>query len=127
MRPFSLEQAKQGKKVVTRDGREFMYGAHNPNASKMERLVGWIGVGGGQLVVSSWSEEGKGFTNYDSSADLFMATEKKTVYIGLYKPNKPDDKFGLYATHALYGKREAEIWYSASATLIEVIEREIEV
>ena len=53
MRPFSLEQAKQGKKVVTRDGREFMFGAHNPNASKMERLVGWIGVGGGQLVVSS--------------------------------------------------------------------------
>lgn len=81
MRPFSLEQAKQGKKVVTRDGREVKQFTMFENVS--DGYVKLWGVVGNS--VRGWFDGGRYMTSeVEHSLDLFMATEKKTVWVKVY-------------------------------------------
>lgn len=79
MKPFNLEEAKAGKKVVTRDGREYKFGAHNPEAKEDHRLVGWIDNG-----LHTHYETGEFARLYgQSNNDLFMAEEE--VWANVYR------------------------------------------
>ena len=120
MKPFNLEEAKAGKKVVTRDGIE------------VAQLTEFNGIGDFCLfgvvngVLKSWNKRGEEWRNNKSSNDLFMATEKKTVYIGVYKPFNPNGYIKLLVSHGQYSRSEVSTLYQGSGTLIEVIEREVE-
>lgn len=80
MKPFNLEQAKQGKKVVTRFNKDFTFGGYNPNAIERQRVFGW--VDGKAITVGV---DGLEYTAVRTTNDLFMATENKTVWVNVYE------------------------------------------
>lgn len=89
MKPFNLEAAKAGAKLVTRDGREVTE-FHHFEADRGNYPC--IVVIAGQRI--SYSKDGR-YTLYsgERTADLFMATVTRTVYVNVYestKRNSPD-------------------------------------
>ena len=98
MKPFNLEQAKQGKKVVTRDGQEVKQFTVFDGVSSSYVSV-WGVVGG---AVRGWLENGRFLSaNQDHHLDLFMATEKKTMYIAVADDNT-GNRFNLRLTSNAY-------------------------
>jgi len=80
MKPFNLEAALNGAKVVTRDGREVSQLVWFDCANKhcLQGVIGdWL---------FSWTFEGKfmGDEIEDHDKDLFMATTKHEGWINLY-------------------------------------------
>ena len=76
MKPFSLEQAKAGAPLVTRDGREAVFIAHVPEARESDRIVFRVGE--------------RIYTSYESGAyDLFMAPVKRKVWLAIQGPTEP--------------------------------------
>lgn len=69
LEPFDLERAQKGDKVVTRDGREYTFGAYNKDAAIDYHIVGWIGI-----VGCSHNKYGHHTIGIDSDDDLFMAS-----------------------------------------------------
>lgn len=114
MKPFNLEEAKAGKKVVTRDGREFIYAGYNPKVKPDRVIVGWVDGNTSAVGVDGhYLPDGR-----ESNYDLFMATETNTVWIHVYHP------FGVK------GKVFAEVVYKQPkpySTTIEIIPIEFEV
>lgn len=84
--PFNVEKAKAGRKVVTRDGSEFVFGGYNPNAEEYHQVVGWIGT-----CVIVCSKDGKQFRNKASSLDLFLVAETKTMWIAICREENCDE------------------------------------
>ena len=80
-KPFNLEEALNGAKVVTRDGLEVK------ELTKFEGLVGGpiAGVMGG--VLNTWTEQGKYYKDKESNSDLFLAAEPQRVYVNVYYLN----------------------------------------
>jgi hypothetical protein len=81
MKPFDLEKALAGAKVVTRDGREVtqltrfdVYGNYP--------LIGII-----NKQRESFQLNGQFGDNKESNWDLFMAPEKKSIWINVYEDN----------------------------------------
>lgn len=75
LKPFDLEEAKAGKKVVTRNGRPFVYGGVNPNSSfKNEQVLGWL-----DGHVKSYLIDGKFSVYGDTEYDLFMLDEPESI------------------------------------------------
>ena len=93
MRPFNLEEYLKNptKKVITRSGNEVRIVC-------TDRNVEYHGVNYPILALVKYpnnnnregvtvlTKEGKAY-NFDSDADLFFATEKKSGWINLYKMN----------------------------------------
>lgn len=80
MKPFDLEAAKAGKKLVTRDGREARFVAHVPECGVANRVLAYIS---GQRAIFDFYESGK-FATSESAHDLFMAPERITRYVNLF-------------------------------------------
>lgn len=81
MKPFNLEAALRGEKVITRDGREVTqlvkFTIDNP---QYEAIYGVLGE-----VVTGWHVNGKYFkANEESAADLFMYEEPE---LAIWKPS----------------------------------------
>ena len=73
MKPFNLEAALAGAKVVTRDGREVKIAGYNPDGLEYSTVLAWVS----QSVISS-RKDGKYHPLSDNDNDLFMApTERK--------------------------------------------------
>ena len=69
MKPFNLEAALAGAKVVTRDGNKVEIGCYNKDYNS---LLGWI-----DRVAYTWTGGGKSVRS-DDTEELFMApTERK--------------------------------------------------
>jgi len=79
MKPFNLEEAKAGKPLVTRDGRSAKFIAHLPSALSNWQVVAYVSNAG---AVASYNEAG--LCNGANTIDLFMASEKKTVWVNVY-------------------------------------------
>ena len=77
-KPFNLQEALEGKPVVTRDGQLVKIGAYNPDATKTHRVVGWI-----EGNASSWYENGSYDNDEVHIRDLFMAPETMDVWVVL--------------------------------------------
>lgn len=83
MKPFNLEEAKAGKPLITRDGRDAKFIAHVPECAPSFRLICLIDGCG---HVTDYCENGSKFPEpRDSREDVFMKTVKTTVYVNLYK------------------------------------------
>ena len=70
MKPFDLDKALAGARVVTRDGRPVKIAGYNPEFKESARILGWIGIDS----ICSWNSVGK-YRNYElpSEFDLFIA------------------------------------------------------
>lgn len=78
MIPFNLEEAKTGKPVVTRDGRR-MIELQIFNSEVHRPVVGII-----DARVLTFTREGKLLEGRDSNTDLFMAPERKSIWVNVY-------------------------------------------
>lgn len=83
MKPFDLEAAKNGAKIVSRDGRNVKFIAYVPEIKSSYKLICFIE---GDNYTNHFNSDGSFDTNYrESSSDLFMATTKKTGYVHIYE------------------------------------------
>lgn len=77
-KPFNLEEALNGAKVVTRDGREVTQLHKFITIDKM-KLFGVI-----DEQVYCWDENGKNLFADKIEYDLFIAVETKSVWVNMY-------------------------------------------
>lgn len=84
MKPFNLEEAKAGKAVVTRDGREVRFIAHVPEANESQQVI--VLVANSSNIAMS-HEDGRIWGSFESELDLFMAPEKVSGWMNLYRDN----------------------------------------
>ena len=80
MKPFNLEEAKAGKPVCTRDGRDVRIICFDKRDAQypIVALLSEIGI----EAVALYHQNGK---TGNSDKDLFMKPEKKTGWINIYK------------------------------------------
>lgn len=79
LKPFDLEKALKGEKVVTRDGREVFDIAHFPHKTGEFRVYGVL-----EEIVVTFTEEGSWMGDTKSHEDLFMALKERVVWVNLY-------------------------------------------
>ena len=83
MKPFNLEAALAGAKVITRDGRPVKIAGYNPDGCEYSTVLAWAG----QFVLSS-RKDGKYHPMSDNDNDLFMApTERKEWVVRVERHN----------------------------------------
>jgi hypothetical protein len=108
MKPFDLEAAKRGEKVVDRDGNEVKFLLHVPEATERHRVVAMHGD-----VVTTHGESGTYIGDDpedEDSWDLFI--EPTTRWVNIYPQN---------GTHRVY---QCSIWNTeAEADAIGIGER----
>lgn len=96
MKPFSLEAAKAGDPIITRDGRKARFIAHVPEFDKGYRIVVAIE---GNCSVSEFYESGRGSESRENAYDLFMAPERRTVYVNLYPATRLTSAWDFLGAH----------------------------
>lgn len=79
MKPFSLEAAKRGEPIVTRDGTPARFIAHIPEATEQNRVVILI-----EECVYCNNEHGAYHKEFESVIDLFMAPKKRIRWVNLF-------------------------------------------
>lgn len=84
--PFDVEKAKAGRKVVTRDLRPFVFGAYNPNAKEYRQVIGWV-----ESFDIACSKDGKQFRDVESSLDIFLVAETKTMWMAICREENCDE------------------------------------
>lgn len=90
MKPFNLEKALNGHPVVTRCGIEVINLHYFKESSSIYKLHGVVKAKYNSSV-KNWTDEGVFNKDEPCSLDLFLKTEKKTVYVNIYKRH-PDGK-----------------------------------
>jgi hypothetical protein len=81
MKPFNLVDAMKGHPIVTRDGRSVKFVAYAPEADESEQVVVLIESG-----IWCFHINGKYNGLFDPSQyDLFMASQKITLWINIYR------------------------------------------
>ena len=84
IKPFSLEAAKAGKPVCTRDGRKARIICFNLQSIEKTPIVAAVQVTDKQEVISHYYEDGRHFVDGISELDLMMLPEKKEGWINIY-------------------------------------------
>lgn len=82
MKPFNLNDALSGKKVVTRSGLPVNNLTYNPEADPEYRLVGWVNG-----RVSSYFTDGKMYMLGENDLDLFIFPDTKEYWACLWEKN----------------------------------------
>lgn len=100
MKPFNLEEAKAGKPVCTRDGRDariICFDAKDSETCKYKRpIVALITKIDGSEEDWFFYNDGLGNLNKSPSKyDLFMRPQKKKLWIGI---EKAENSFGVHST-----------------------------
>jgi len=111
MKPFNLEQAKAGKPVVTRDGRKakIIYWERKQKDYPIVALIGdW------EQDIESYRTDGRIMTHTDDGYDLFMASEKKTGWVNVYRQS------GKYATGEVVYDTENEAKFKSQSCIATV-------
>lgn len=82
-KPFDLEAAKAGAKLVTRDGAEALNFAHFPAANTKENIIAVV-----RGDIRHYCANGKYLPDgKEHGLDLFLVAETKTRYFNLYPKN----------------------------------------
>lgn len=87
LKPFDLEAAKAGAKVVTEGGYPVRIVCFDYHAYDGERLIGLIKTEGGSEIAYDWDKDGK-LTSCSPScyaSDLHMAPVKHEGWVVVYK------------------------------------------
>lgn len=97
MRPFNLEEAKAGKPVCTRDGRNARIVCFDLKGGECPILAA-VMFGDGEITIR-YTNEGSWLTTEDSENDLFMKSEIKSGWVNLYKTGAGNiDPINLFDT-----------------------------
>jgi len=81
LKPFNLQDALEGKEVITRDNKKVTQ-LHLFDSNMEQPLVGLIED---NFEVQYWSQDGKYFQDKtEAYSDLFMAPEKKSIWVNVY-------------------------------------------
>ena len=82
MKPFDLTAAKAGKPLVTRDGRKARF-VGNTGDGRRYSIAAAIDA---EKDIETYTASGRRFgDSEESNFDLFMAPERRTVYVNLYR------------------------------------------
>lgn len=82
MKPFNLERALAGDKVVTRDGREVTFVGHFPKLTPGYRVAAIIA---GDQIIRQFGESGKyNMDGQEAITDLFMAPKTVKRWVNFY-------------------------------------------
>ena len=92
LKPFSLELAKAGKPVCTRDGRKARIICFDFQSIENTPIVAAVQVTDKQEVISHYYEDGRQFVDGISELDLMMLPEKKEGWVNVYKGGLLDTK-----------------------------------
>ena len=84
LKPFSLEAAKAGKPVCTRDGRKARIICFDLQSIEKTPIVAAVQVTDKQEVISLYYEDGRQFVDGISELDLMMLPEKKEGWVNIY-------------------------------------------
>ena len=82
---FSLEAAKAGKPVCTRDGRKARIICFDLQSIEKTPIVAAVHVTDKQEVISHYYEDGRQFVDGISELDLMMLPEKKEGWVNVYQ------------------------------------------
>lgn len=99
---FNLQDALNGRPVVTRAGESVKIAGYNPDADYIHKLCGWAGA-----VAISWAENGKLFDNQDTDDDLFHPVEEKqprTFWVNEYSDGIAERFFQSYEDAKAHGE-----------------------
>ena len=97
LKPFSLELAKQGKPVCTRDGRKARIICFDAKGDKP--IIALVEMGTDEIP-NNYPIDGKAISAKETYYDLMMLPEKKEGWVNVYKD-------GLLGTRAYNTKKEA--------------------
>lgn len=133
-KPFDLESAKNGAKVVTRDGKPVRILCFDREDSVDRHvIVGLATFGNGEEEIFSWMEDGCIFTYQPSEQDLVMAIETVERYAIVGKNPSTGE---YYTNGCLYEsescahealRMEREALEASFCTVVGIVEVEIEV
>lgn len=87
LKPFSLELAKQGKPVCTRNGRKVRIIAFDSKHDSQRPIIALI-TDNNREFLYEYTIDGKddfAYRNYTGTSDLMMLPEKKEMWINIYK------------------------------------------
>lgn len=112
--PFDLARALAGDPVVNRDGEPVKIGAHDPNQSEYNKVLGWM-----HSVVYGWNESGK-YSEGDDDNDLFMVPKQREVWINLYRKKEGLNSLyhGFSCSQPYVMKYDAEVAASGKEGLL---------
>jgi len=85
MKPFDLQKALAGEKVITRDGRPVKIAGYNEDAFESEKVAGWLG---GSCVC--WNLSGKLWSDREHDEDLFMAPTERVEWVVVWTNTRGD-------------------------------------
>ena len=93
MKPFNLEEAKAGKPVQTRDGRDvriICFDAKLNDTSKDTSIVCLITCleDGMEYLFSYFRDDGRWHSSQESTHDLFMKSETKVGWVAVFNDGK---------------------------------------
>ncbi len=95
MKEFNLQDALDGAKVVTRDGRDVKIAGHNAVADDNNELIGWV-----ETICACWDERGRYVGSEMHERDLFMApTERKEWVVRVQDCHKSIHIYGPFQTY----------------------------
>jgi len=90
-KPFDLQAAINGAKLVTRDGREAKFIAHEPEAKAHCRVIAMMPNG----EMCSYYENGRNLSICDTPHDLFIAVQTRSINGHEYpEPERAEPKDG---------------------------------
>lgn len=92
MKPFDIEAAKAGAKVITRDGRDIRIICFNMSGSAYP-IVALVCNQDGDENLRTFRRDGVYYPGSVNNEDLFMAPVKKEGWINLYKNTEVDRNF----------------------------------
>lgn len=67
MKQFNLQEALEGKPVITREGKEVKIAGYSESAEENYRIAGWV-----DGAVKGWYEHGGYFKDIPCNLDLFI-------------------------------------------------------
>lgn len=95
MKPFNLEAAQRGDKLVTRAGEEAEFIAYVPKAGKHYQVLALVG-----LMPKTYDTKGSFLQGSESTYDLFMAPKNRIIWVNLYNESfRPRASFSAGYTY----------------------------
>ena len=112
LKPFDLQEAKQGKLVCTRDGRKARIICFDRKGVNMFPIVALIMNGDKESDIYTYRPNGLwGNNGNESEKDLMMLPEKKEGWVNVYYDNDASSHRGC---RAIYDTKEQAVKYLAS-------------
>lgn len=110
MKPFNLEEAKAGKKVVLKDGTRVRIICFDAKGDYP--IVALVGE---EEAINNYTNQGWLWDSGESEDDLFMASEKKEGWVVLAK-KKEEGKVELFRLLSSTEQEAKESWYKEGNT-----------